>query len=262
MKQVLVDSHAHLCDEAFDPDRDEVIDRAAGAGLTTIMDVGYDLDSSGRAAALAGRRQEVQAAVGISPHDAAKASGDYLDQLAELAKNPRVVAIGEIGLDFYYDLSPRDRQREVFHDQLELADQLGLPVIIHDRDAHGEILDILRSRRGTEYPAGVLHCFSGSLEMARECIKMGFFLSVAGPVTFHNARRLAQTVAELPLERLLVETDCPYLTPVPYRGKRNEPANVALVAAKIAEIKGLPADEVARITAENAAALFGLKQPK
>ncbi|MCL4517297.1 MAG: TatD family hydrolase [Firmicutes bacterium] len=258
---MLVDSHAHLCDEAFDQDRDEVIDRAVGAGITAIMDVGYDLDSSGRAAVLAGRRQEVHAAVGISPHDAAKAPGDYLDQLAGLAKNQRVVAIGEIGLDFYYD-EPRDRQREVFQDQLELADKLGLPVIIHDRDAHGEILDLLRSRRRTEYPAGVLHCFSGSLEMARECIKMGFFLSVAGPVTFHNARRLAQTVAELPLERLLVETDCPYLTPVPYRGKRNEPANVALVAARIAEIKGLPVDKVARITTENAAALFGLKQPK
>ncbi len=256
MKQVLVDSHAHLCDEAFDTDRDEVIARATQAGLAAIVDVGFDLESSKRAAALAGQRGEVYAAVGVHPHDASNVPEDYLDQLAGLAKNPRVVALGEMGLDFHYNLSPRDRQREVFGEQLELARELGLPVIIHDREAHGEILEILRSRRRGQY-RGVLHCFSGSLEMARECLEMGFFLSLAGPVTFKNAHRLLQIAEELPLERLLVETDCPYLTPEPYRGKRNEPASVALVAAKIAEIKGLPVDEVARITADNAAALFG-----
>ncbi|HIC92753.1 MAG TPA: TatD family deoxyribonuclease, partial [Anaerolineae bacterium] len=209
----LTDTHAHLDFPQFDGDREEVIERALAAGVRRIINVGADLASSRRAVALAEAHPPIYAAVGVHPHDAKTLTDEALAELLGLARHPKVVAIGEIGLDFYRDLSPREAQRQAFERQLALARELGLPVIVHDRNAHAEVMDVLR-RRGLR---GVLHCFSGDLEMARQAIEMGFYISVAGPATFKNAKRLPEIVRQLPLERLLIETDCPYLAPHPHR---------------------------------------------
>ena len=251
----LTDTHAHLDFPQFDDDREEVIARALAAGVGIIINVGTDLASSRRAVTLAEAYPQIYAAVGVHPHDAKTLTDEALAELGELARHPKVVAIGEIGLDFYRDLSPRNVQREAFERQLALAQELGKPVIIHDREAHAEVMAILRRWPGLR---GVLHCFSGDLDMAHEAIEMGFYISVAGPVTFKNARRLPEIVRQLPLERLLIETDCPYLAPHPYRGRRNEPAYVRLVAQKVAELKGMSLERVARVTTANARQLFGL----
>ncbi|MEA3460062.1 MAG: TatD family hydrolase [Chloroflexota bacterium] len=252
----LIDTHVHLDFPQFEGDREEVIERALAAGVWRIINVGTDLASSRRAVALAEAHPQIYAAVGVHPHDAKTLTDKALTELRELARHPRVVAIGEIGLDFYRDLSPRDIQREALEQQLALAQELGKPVVIHDREAHAEVMEILRRRQGLR---GVLHCFSGSLEMAREAIELGFHISVAGPVTFENARRLLEIVRQLPLERLLIETDCPYLAPHPHRGRRNEPAYVRLVAQRIATLKEVPLETVAHTTTDNARALFGLE---
>jgi len=218
------------------------------------------LASSQAAVALAEAYPQIYAAVGVHPHDAKTLTGDMLKELRALALHPKVVAIGEIGLDFFRDLSPRDKQRQAFKQQLALASEIGKPVIIHDRDAHSEIMAILhRWVRGSHEPVGVLHCFSGDLAMAQEAIELGFYISIAGPVTFKNARRLRELVGQLPLEKLLIETDCPYLAPHPYRGKRNEPAYVKLVAQEVARVKGLSPEKVSRVTSDNAQALFALE---
>ena len=251
----LTDTHAHLDFPQFDSDREEAIERALAAGVGIIINVGADLASSRRAVALAEAHPQIYAAVGVHPHDAKTLTEEVLTELRELARHPQVVAIGEIGLDFYRDLSPRDVQRQAFERQLALARELDKPVIIHDREAHAEVMDTLRRWQGLR---GVLHCFSGGLEMARRAVELGFYISIAGPVTFKNARRLPEIVRQLPLERLLIETDCPYLAPHPHRGERNEPAYVRLVAEAVAEIKGLPLEEVARVTTANTQTLFGL----
>jgi TatD DNase family protein len=264
---LLTDTHTHLDFPQFDDDREQVIERAANAGVGTIVNVGADLASSQAAVALAEAYPQIYAAVGVHPHDAKTVTGEMLKELRALALHPKVVAIGEIGLDFFRDLSPRDQQRQAFQKQLALASEIGKPVIIHDRDAHSEIMTILRhwiesSRKPSaisHQPVGVLHCFSGDLAMAQEAIKMGFYISVAGPVTFKNAQGLRELVRQLPLEKLLVETDCPYLTPQPHRGKRNEPAYVKFVAQEVARVKGVTLEEVARVTSDNARALFALK---
>jgi TatD DNase family protein len=263
---MLIDTHTHLDFPQFNGDRERVIERAATAGIGTIVNVGTDLASSKAAVALAEAYPQVYAAVGVHPHDAKTLTGKMLKELRALASHPIVVAIGEIGLDFYRDLSPRDKQRQAFKQQLALASEVGKPVVIHDRDAHAEVMATLRrwaedSRPPSaisHQPMGVLHCFSGDLAMAQEAIELGFYISIAGPVTFKNARRLRELVRQLPLEKLLVETDCPYLTPHPHRGKRNEPAYVKLVAQEVARIKGLSLEEVGRITSDNAQALFAL----
>ncbi len=256
---LLVDTHTHLDFPQFDDDRKRVIERAQAAGVRTIVNVGADLASSQAAVALAEAYPQVYAAVGVHPHDAKTVTRRMLEELGALALHPKVVAIGEIGLDFYRDLSPRDQQRRAFQQQLALASEVGKPVIIHDREAHEEIMATLRRwAKSSHQPAGVLHCFSGDLAMAQEAIELGFYISVAGPVTFDNARRLRDLVRQLPLEKLLVETDCPYLTPHPHRGKRNEPAYVKLVAQAIARLKEMSVEEVARITSDNARALFAL----
>jgi TatD DNase family protein len=256
----LIDTHTHLDFPQFDDDRERVIERAANAGVRAIVDVGTDLASSQAAVALAEAYSQVYAAVGVHPHDAKTLTEEMLEELRALASHPKVVAVGEIGLDFYRDLSPRDKQRRAFQQQLALAREIGKPVIIHDREAHTEVMDILRHWvEGSHKSVGVLHCFSGDLVMAQEAIELGFYISIAGPVTFKNARRLRELVRQLPLEKLLVETDCPYLAPHPHRGKRNEPAYVKLVAQEVARIKGLSLEEVARITSDNAQALFALK---
>lgn len=251
---MLFDSHAHIDDEKFDDDRDQVVARALENGITGIINVGACMASSARSIALSQKYENIYAAVGIHPHDAKEASEDDYEQLAQWTKLHKVVAIGEIGLDYYYDLSPREVQRAVFIRQLDVARQMGVPFIIHDRDAHGEILDILQKE--AKGVPGVLHCFSGSLEMAREVLKMGLYISIAGPITFKNAAKLPEIATKVPLERLLVETDSPYLTPHPHRGKRNEPAYVKLVAQQVADLRGIELSALAKATRENIKSLF------
>ena len=262
---MLIDTHAHLDLPQFEADRDAVIERAQAAGVKVIVNAGADLESSRRAVALAEQHPGVYAGVGVHPHDAKTLDGEVLAALRELARQPKVVAVGEIGLDFYRNLSPQDVQRRAFQAQLAWAARLGKPVIVHDREAHAEVLKALTSwaaglmRSPLAGRVGVLHSFSGDLSMAEQAIELGFYISISGPVTYQNARRLAEIVQALPLDRLLVETDCPYLTPHPHRGKRNEPAYVRLVAEKIAAIKGLTLDEVAATTTANARRLFELE---
>lgn len=253
---IFVDTHAHLDDRQFNDDRAEAIQRSFAADVRCIITVGTDLGSSRAAIALAQQYGSIYAAVGVHPHDAAQVGSDTLQKLLQYARDDRVVAIGEIGLDFYRNLSPHDRQKETFVAQLELARQVNKPVIIHDRDAHAETMAILRDK-GRNW-RGVLHCFSGDREMALEAIQMGLYISFAGPVTFDNARRLQELARELPLERMLIETDCPYLAPQPHRAQRNEPGYVRWVAAKIAALRGMPLERVAEVTTDNARQLFGL----
>ena len=260
----LVDTHAHLDFAKFDADRPAVMERARAAGVGTIVNVGTDLTSSRRAVDLAEQYEAVYAAVGMHPHGAKTLDGATLAQLRELAQKPKVVAVGEIGLDYYRDLSPRDAQRRAFQAQLAWAARLGKPVIIHDRDAHDEILEGLTNwAAGLENSTlagrlGVLHTFSGDLDMAKTSIDLGFYISISGPVTYRNARQLPGIVRALPLDRLLVETDCPFLAPEPYRGKRNEPAYTRLVAERIAELRDISFDDLAGATTANAHRLFGL----
>jgi len=254
---MLIDTHAHLDDEKFKDDVADVIANAAAHGIDYIINPASNLASSQAAVQLAQTYDSVYAAVGVHPHDATGLDETVMQQLRVLARCPKVVAIGEIGLDYYYDFSPRDVQKVAFRQQIRLAKELGLPIVVHDRDAHGDVLQILREEDAGQ-AGGVLHCFSGSVEMAMECLKMGFYLSFGGPVTFKNARRLPEVAAAVPLSKILVETDSPYLTPEPYRGRRNEPAYVRHVAAKIAEIKGVDLGVLARITTENARRLFGI----
>ena len=255
---MFIDTHAHLNDKAFIKDLETVINGAVGAGVERIINVGYDLSSSRIALDIAKKYPQLYAAVGIHPHDAKAAPKDYLDRIQSLSQEPKVVAIGEMGLDFYRNLSPPNIQKEVFIGQLELAIKLNKPFIIHDREAHVEILSILKEKG--KNVQGVLHCFSGSKEMAIECVKMGYYISIAGPVTYKNAKKLLEVSLEVPLDRLLIETDCPYLTPEPFTGGRNEPSLVVEVAKKIAAIRGVGIEIIAKATTENAYRLFdGLK---
>lgn len=266
-KAPLADTHAHLDFTQFDEDRDQVIERAANQGVTRIVTVGFDIDSSREAVALTDGNASVWACVGTHPHQASRVTPEGLGSLRDLSTHHKVVAIGEIGLDYYRDRSPRDVQRQVFRQQLEIAAESGKPVVVHDRAAHRDVMRIVggwaetvrASNNGLQPPLGVVHCFSGDQTMAEELFELGFFVSVAGPVTFPNARGLQELVGRLPLERLLVETDCPFLSPHPYRGKRNEPANVKLVAQKIAEIKQMSLQKVSRVTTENARRVFRLE---
>lgn len=251
----LIDSHAHLDLPEFDRDRDAVLERARAAGVETVITVGIGIGECRRALELADRHSFVYATLGIHPHNAAELDLAMLDFIENNARHPKVVALGEMGLDYYRNLSSRQDQVRCFRAQLDLARSLKKPVVIHDRDAHDDTMSILRQEKAGE-AGGVLHCFSGDAAMARACIDMGFFISIPGTVTFKSAAPLQEVVRQVPLESLLVETDCPFLTPVPYRGGRNEPAYVRLVAEKIAEIKKLSPDEVAGITSGNARKLF------
>lgn len=256
----LIDTHAHVDDRRFNKDRGKVLERARAADIAQIVNIGADIASSRASVALAEESPFVYATVGVHPHSAKSVDDAVLAEMYQLAKSSRVVAIGEIGLDFYRDLSPRPQQRMAFAQQLRVAEELQLPVVIHDRDAHKETTEILtRWARRVEYrPLGVLHCFAGDWEMTQAVIDAGFYIGIDGPVTYKKARRLNNIVRRAPLNRLLIETDCPYLTPEPHRGKRNEPAYVRLVAEKIAEIKETTLEEVARVTTQNARDLFNL----
>ncbi|MEE9934811.1 MAG: TatD family hydrolase [Deltaproteobacteria bacterium] len=252
---MLIDSHAHLEMEEFDADREAVIERAGLAGVECIVTVGTSPVLSQKAVSLARRYENIYATVGIHPHDAESADDRVFDELQRLAADPKVVAYGEIGLDFFRNLSSRRRQTELFAGQLELAGELNLPVVIHDREAHGETLDLIRA---SGIRRGVFHCFSGDWAMARQCLDLGFYLSVPGVVTFEKSHTLRDVVRQAPLERLLLETDCPYLAPVPHRGRRNEPAFIVHTAKKVAVIKGLDWEDVARTASENTRTLFSL----
>jgi len=256
---MFVDSHCHIDGPDYDVDRDEVIARAREAGVTTMLNVGTGDPHSGvfeRAVAMAEQHSEVYCAIGVHPHDA-KLFDETTQRLIDLAKqSSRVVAWGEIGLDYHYDHSPRDVQREVFRRQLGIARELNLPVVIHSRAADEETIEILREELSGYSRAGVLHCFGGSLQMAEQAIELGFYVSFAGNLTFKKADDLRAVARTLPLERLLVETDCPYLTPVPFRGKRNEPARVVETVKFLAELKGVEPDELGKVTTANFFRLF------
>ncbi len=251
----LVDTHTHLDFDQYDADREAVLHRAAEAGVAWLIDVGTDLASSRRAVALAAAEPRMWAAVGVHPHEAASCTREVLADLRVLAREPRVVAIGETGLDYYRDLSPRSRQREAFEAHLALALEVGLPVIVHDREAHSDVLAMLRAAVGAGL-RGVMHCFSGGPELARQVAELGMYVGIAGPVTYPRATALAEVVRTVPLERLLIETDCPYLAPQAYRGRRNEPAYIRLVAERVAELRGIAPEEVGRVTSRNARDLF------
>ncbi|HIQ02215.1 MAG TPA: TatD family deoxyribonuclease [Anaerolineales bacterium] len=248
----LVDSHAHLDFPQFDGDRGTVIGRAREAGLVAILNVGTDLASSRAAVALAEAHDFIYAAVGVHPHDAKTLTPAVLEELRTLARHPKVVAIGEIGLDYYRDLSPRPVQRRAFAEQLALAAELGLPAVVHSREAHDDVLAALGEWDGV----GVLHSYSGGPERLEEVLSLGFSVGLSGPVTFPEARKLRAVAALVPLDRLLVETDCPYLTPVPHRGRRNEPAYVRYVVEAVARARGEEPEGIARAAAENAHRLF------
>ncbi|MBR5110136.1 MAG: TatD family hydrolase [Clostridia bacterium] len=248
------DTHCHLDDEKFNEDREEAYQRMLEAQVTRCVCVGSDLPSSRRCIDFADTHAGVYAAAGVHPHEAKDAPADYLETLAGMLAGKRVVALGEIGLDYYYDLSPRDVQHRVMAQQVDLAVQLDVPVIFHIRDAHGDMADFFRSRK--RLPAGIIHCFSGSPEIAREYVRMGFYISFAGPLTFKKAPHLQAAAREVPLDRLLVETDSPYLSPEPKRGRRNEPAHTVYTLAKLAELRELPIEEMAQITWNNACALY------
>ncbi len=253
---MLIDSHAHLEMRDFNTDRPEVIKRAVDAGVDYIVTVGTDLADCRKAVSIAAQFENVYAAVGIHPHEVKAIDRKTYDDLKILAGSNKVVAYGEIGLDFFRNLSPKDVQIRRFGEQLELANELDLPIVIHDREAHQETMSMLKSWKGKR--RGVVHCFSGDKAMARTCLDLGFYISIPGTVTFPKSEKLREIVKELPADRILLETDAPYLTPQPYRGKRNEPAYVVHTARKVAEVKGLPLNEIGRITSQNVRELFGL----
>ena len=257
----LIDSHAHLDSGQYDNDRDEIINRAKMNSISHILTIGCDLASSEKNVAIAQQYEQIYAAVGVHPHDALEINAENLERLRFLLSQAKVVALGEIGLDYYRDRSPRDVQRNAFRAQIQLAKAVKKPIIVHDRDAHEDVMQILEEENAAEV-GGVLHCFSGDLAMAQRCLDLGFYLSFPGPITYPKNEHTRTIVATIPIERLLVETDCPYLAPQKYRGKRNEPAYVRYTAEKIAEIKGLSIEDVARITSRNCYNLFTIGTPE
>lgn len=253
----MIDSHAHLNDEKFSLDLEEVLARARLAGVKAVINVGYDLESSKRAVELAEEHLDLYAVVGVHPHDAQTCTPAILDHIRQLLEHPKVVAIGETGLDYYYDNSPREIQRAVFRDQLSLAREVKKPVVIHSREAAQDTLQIVQ-----DYPdvSCLLHCYSGSWEMAQEYKKLGHYFSFGGPITFSNAHKLRAVAAKIPLERVMLETDCPYLTPHPHRGKRNEPAYLVHTAEKLASIHGVDVEDVVSITEDNTRRFFAMNE--
>lgn len=253
---LLVDSHAHLDGGQFANDLDATVERATANGISHILTIGCDLESSAKSIAVAEKYENIFAAVGVHPHDATEINEEALAKLLSMLAHPKVVALGEIGLDYYRDRSPRDIQRTAFRQQIRLAKEVGKPIIVHDRDAHDEVIQILKEENASEV-GGVLHCFSGDLEMAKQCLELGFYLSFTGTITYPKNEVIRNIIAEIPIDRMLVETDCPYLSPQKFRGKRNEPAYVRYTAEKLADIKGLTIEDVARVTSRNCHDLFG-----
>ncbi len=253
----MIDSHAHLDDEKFNYDREGVLKGLYENQIAYVINPGSDLETSKSAVELSHEYDFIYSAVGVHPHEAEDFTEEIYEEIKKLAKEKKVVAIGEIGLDYYYDHSPREIQKEVFRKQLNLAKELNMPVIIHTRDAQGDTFDILNEFKGEV--TGVMHCYTGSVEMAEKYMKLGYYISIAGPVTFKNAVNVKEMVKTIPMEKLLIETDSPYLTPTPNRGKRNEPKFVKYVAETIAELKEIPLTDVIEHSRENTKNLFKLE---
>jgi TatD DNase family protein len=255
---MLIDSHAHLEMPDFKRDLEQVIQRAKESGVGYIFTVGTEKKDWKRALEIADSHPSVYAILGVHPHNAKEIDDQTYPMLKELCQNGKVKAYGEIGLDFFRNLSPRDIQLKRFREQIGLAKELRLPIVVHDREAHQQALEVLKSEKAEEC-GGIIHCFSGDYEMAKVCMDMGFYISIPGSITFKNAERFREIVERIPLESLLVETDAPFLTPVPYRGKRNEPSYVRYTAQKVAEIKKVSFEKVAEVTTENALRVYRLK---
>lgn len=253
------DSHAHYDDERFDEDREALLISLKEKGVDFVINVAADLKSAQSSIELAKKFNFIYAAVGVHPHEVEKLKEEDLNQIKKMAHSPKVVAIGEIGLDYYYDLSPRDVQRSWFKKQLQLAKELNLPVIIHSREASQETFDtVIESGIGQ----GVIHCFSGSSELAKEYVKRGFYIGIGGALTFKTAKKTVEVVKTIPIEHILIETDCPYLTPMPHRGKRNDSSYLQYVVEKISEIKEISVEEVCHITTKNARDLFKINETR
>ena len=251
----IFDSHAHYTDKAFNEDRGIMLGSLKESGVCGIINCGADIESSVSSVDLASKYDYIYAACGIHPEEADKTPENYIDILRDLAKNEKCVAIGEIGLDYYWRQDTKDLQKELFEKQILLSKELDLPIIVHDREAHGDTMEILKKHR----PKGVLHCFSGSPETATEVLKLGMYIGLGGALTFKNARKAVEVAQMLPLDRLLLETDCPYMAPVPMRGKRNNSGYIPFIAEKVAEIKGIDPQSVLDVTMENTKRLFNIK---
>jgi TatD DNase family protein len=255
---MLIDTHTHLDDTRYDADRDEMIERARQAGVGAFVTIGCDLTSSGSAVTLADRHADVYASIGVHPHEVKHIGDGWYDDLRRLARHKKVVAYGETGLDYHYNHSSPQEQRQRFREQVQLARELQLPLIIHTREAQQDTITILKEEKASEV-GGVFHCFSGDAWLAKDALDLGFYLSFSGILTFQNATMLREIARQTPLDRVLIETDCPYLTPVPHRGKRNEPAFVSHVARQLAEIHSeLSLEQIEEATTENAKRLFRL----
>lgn len=251
----IFDTHAHYDDDSFDEDRFELLDEMFDSGVCGIINCGCTVESSKTSIEFAEKYANIYSAVGIHPQNAAEESSDAVEQIEKLASHKKVVAIGEIGLDYHYDYTPKDMQLEWFEKQILLAKKLNLPVIVHDREAHADCVELILKHK----PRGVMHCFSGSVETAKQLTDIGFYIGLGGSVTFKNAKKPAEVAASLPLDKLLLETDCPYMTPVPFRGRRNNSALIAYTAEKIAELRGITAQEVINQATQNAYKLFNIK---
>ncbi|WP_226660094.1 TatD family hydrolase [Pseudalkalibacillus hwajinpoensis] len=256
---MLFDTHTHLNVEQFSEDQQEVIERAQAAGVSKMIVVGFDRETITQAMALVEKYDFLYAAVGWHPVDAIDMKEEDLEWIEELAGHPKVVAIGEMGLDYHWDKSPHDIQKDVFRKQIALAKRVNLPIIIHNREATRDVIDVLKEENAAEV-GGIMHCFAGGVEEANECLDMNFYISLGGPVTFKNAKLPKEVAKEIPIDRLLIETDCPFLAPHPNRGKRNEPAYVKLIAEQIAELKEMDYEDLAKRTSENAMNLFGINR--
>lgn len=255
---MLIDSHTHLTDERFEEDRYDILDTLNESGVELILNPSCNLKESKLAIELSEKYSYVYAAIGFYPSDLDDMNYDKLEELKKLASHDKVIAIGEIGLDYHWDDTEKEWQKKWFREQIRLAQKLDLPYIIHDRDAHGDVLKIVMEEKKAN-TRGILHCYSGSVELAKEFIKLGFLISIAGPVTFKNSKTVKKVASEIPLENLLIETDAPYLTPEPFRGKRNEPKYVRYTAEQIALLKGISYDRVADQTAENFRKFFNIQ---
>lgn len=254
----IFDSHVHLDDERFDDDREELIQALPGLGVKRVVNIGANMQTSENTVNLANKYDYIYGAVGVHPHDSSQMCDEDIDTLAKMYNdNKKIVAIGEIGLDYYYDSSPRDVQKKRFYDQMALARDLSAPVVLHIRDAYEDALETLKFF-GKMPKNGVVHCFSGSVEFAREVLKLGYKIGVGGVLTFSNAKKLVGVVQEVSMDDILIETDCPYMAPTPFRGQRNDPSKVLYVARKLSGLKGISEDEVIKITWNNANSFFGI----
>lgn len=252
----IYDTHAHYDDARFDADRDTVLSGLPAQGIAYINNIGCDMPTSRASVALAEKYPFVYAAVGVHPHAAASLQQQDLDELRQLLRHPKVRALGEIGMDYHYDNSPRDAQKEAFHLQMQLAQETGMPVVIHEREATRDCLEVIR---GYQLPRGVFHCYSGSIETARELLDRGYFISFTGVITFSNANRVREVVRYIPDDRIMIETDCPYLSPVPYRGKRCDSSMLHYTLAVLADIRSVTPEQAAQLTMRNSKAFFAVE---